>query len=150
LDLDLARTLVWWRMPVADPIWHRLANPRHIEVSELNDDLWLCFVDIATGLAARRYMVAERLVLDVEHPFLVDESGRYALDGSPDGATCTRTTSDADLSLGAVELAMVFLGDVRFSDLAAAGRVVEHTAGALRRADLMFSTTRLPWMGTGF
>jgi hypothetical protein len=39
---------------------------------------------------------------------------------------------------------------VRFTTLAAAGRVAERTPGALRRADQFFASEPAPWCTTSF
>jgi predicted acetyltransferase len=76
--------------------------------------------------------------------------GRFALDAGPDGATCVRTTASADLTIGVAVLGSVCLGGYPLQTLAAAGLVDEHTAGAVRRADLVFRGDRAPWCTTWF
>jgi hypothetical protein len=46
-------------------------------------------------------------------------------------------------------LGSVYLGGIKWSTLAAAGRVTG-TRDALRRADAMFESTPLPFCNTGF
>jgi predicted acetyltransferase len=112
--------------------------------------LWLRPVDVAATLAARRYDVEGGLVLEVEDPFRPATSGRYELEGGPDGATSRRTTADPDLALGVADLGAAYLGGVRFSTLAGAGRVREETPGAIARADALFACTPAPYCNTGF
>ena len=71
--------------------------------------------------------------------------GVVELEGGPDGAVCGQSGSDADLTMTIADLSAAYLGAVGFSTLAQAGRVHEHTEGALRRADAMFSTDLKPW-----
>jgi predicted acetyltransferase len=47
-------------------------------------------------------------------------------------------------------LGSAYLGGVSFTTLAAAGRVRELTAGAVERADVMFSTAVAPFCSTMF
>jgi predicted acetyltransferase len=72
-------------------------------------------------------------------------AGRWTLDASPDGATCEPTTATADLSLSAEELGGVYLGDTTLRSLHQAGRVDEHTPGAVERASLLLAWPRAPW-----
>ena len=61
-----------------------------------------------------------------------------------------RTTKEPDLTLEVPDLGAAYLGGVRFSTLARAGLVVEHTAGALARADQLFAAEPLPFAHTWF
>jgi predicted acetyltransferase len=107
-------------------------------------------VDVAAGLAGRRYATEGRIVFDVEDGFFPENSGRYALEGGPDDATCCRTEARADLCLSVADLGATYLGGVGFTTLARAGRVAEQTAGALRRADAMFACEPQAWCSTPF
>jgi predicted acetyltransferase len=116
----------------------------------LTDDLWVRLVDVAAGLAARRYAVAGKLVLEVADHFCPDQAGRYLLEGGPEGATCQRTTEEPDLALDVADLGAALLGGVRFITLARAGRVQARMPDALARADALFRTESAPWCGNGF
>ena len=48
------------------------------------------------------------------------------------------------------ELGSLYLGGVRASDIARAGRVRELTDGALSKADAAFSSAPSPWSATWF
>ncbi|HEV2457767.1 MAG TPA: GNAT family N-acetyltransferase, partial [Ktedonobacterales bacterium] len=142
LALDLVAKIRAVNRPIDEPLRWMLADPRRLRVTAINDDLWLRLIDIPVALAARRYAGAGRLVLAVEDAFLPENTGCYALECGPDGAECRRgdgTDDAADLALGVADLGAVFLGGVRFSTLAAAGRVEERSPGALARADALFA-----------
>ena len=47
-------------------------------------------------------------------------------------------------------LGATYLGGTSFQQLARAGQVTEHSAGALDRADAMFSSTPAPWCVADF
>jgi hypothetical protein len=66
------------------------------------------------------------------------------------GAGCQRTSLEPDLALGAPELGSIYLGGVKPSVLARAGRVEERRPGALRRADALFASPVAPWLTMGF
>jgi len=129
-----------------------LPDGRALRGSYVADGLWLRLLDVPAALSARRYQVADRLVLEV-----VDDdaggfaAGRYVLDGGPDGAKCQASTVDTpDLRVHQRALAMAYLGGTSLRSQLIAGRVEELTTGALRRADAMFLTPTAPWCATGF
>ncbi|HEU0130524.1 MAG TPA: GNAT family N-acetyltransferase [Mycobacteriales bacterium] len=143
LGIDLMRSVTWDVMPVDDPVPHRLADQRLARMV-VGDGLHVRPLDVPRLLAGRAYLGSGRVVLDV-----VDDAGyaagRYALDASPDGATCERTTQSADLALSAVELGAVYLGDTPLRTLHEAGRVDEHTPGAVVRASRLLAWDRPAW-----
>ena len=150
LSVDLVATVSGYHRPTEDPLRWRLADPRRLQVHHVGDHLWLRILDVPTALAARRYAVPDALVLDLVDPFRPVNDGRYRLEGGPGGAACARTDDVADLSLGIADLGAAYLGGVRFSTLARAGRIEERTPGALARADALFSWTCSPWCATSF
>jgi predicted acetyltransferase len=113
-------------------------------------DLWVRLLDVPAALAARRYATRDRLVLEVVDQLRPANHGNFALEGSPEGASCRRTDADPDLRLDVAELGAVYLGGVRFTTLAAAGRLTERTPGALWRADRLFASDPAPWCTTQF
>jgi predicted acetyltransferase len=117
---------------------------RQVRQTERYDNLWLRVLDVPAALAGRGYLGAGRVVLDVVDPAGY-AAGRFALDASPDGATCRPTTQAADLTLPATALGSAYLGGHRLGTLAAAGLVDEHTQGAVATADRLLSADRAPW-----
>ena len=81
-------------------------------------------------------------------------AGRWAIEttGEPGAAAASVSPTDApaDLVADVADLAAIYLGAFRPSDLAQADRMQELTAGALRRADAMFAVDRAPWCATMF
>jgi predicted acetyltransferase len=69
---------------------------------------------------------------------------RWAIDGSPDGATCSRVRSKPDITMDHASLGVLLLGGVRPSVLAAGRRLEFRNDEALGRADLFFPTSPLP------
>ncbi|MFF1305637.1 GNAT family N-acetyltransferase [Streptomyces sp. NPDC058307] len=132
-----------WRAP-DDLLPHLLPNPRAARTSMQADWMWVRILDVVRALEARTYEGEGELVLEV-----LDGSGiaggRYRLEASPAGATCTATTRSADLTLDVGELATLWLGDESAVRLAALGRVREERAGAGRGADALLRTSRRPW-----
>jgi predicted acetyltransferase len=134
---------------VAEPVRWRLADARVLRQVERGEFQWVRLLDPAAALAARRYPAPGRVVLEVADA-MGHAGGCYELDGGPDGAECRRTTRSPDLTLDVRDLGTAYLGGFTVCDLAAGGRVVEHTAGALGRADAMFRSGTAPWSATWF
>lgn len=108
------------------------------------DWLWLRVLDIPRALEARTYGIAASLVLDVRDGTGLT-AGRFLLDASPDGASCTPTTRSADLALDVRELGSLYMGDESAVRLAALGPVEELRAGAASSADALFRAGRRAW-----
>ncbi|WP_181772325.1 GNAT family N-acetyltransferase [Amycolatopsis pittospori] len=145
LSVDLVDRITAEKRPLDEPVELLFADPRHAAVQKVQDEGWFRLVDVPTMLGARTYRGGS-LVIEVNDPFLENNSGRYRL--SEDGAA--RTTDPADLAVDVDTLSMLYLGGWRASDLAAAGRVRAAGESALERADLLFSTRVNPWCGTFF
>lgn len=142
--VDLVATVASVNSPIDDPLRLLVADARRIRVDFLNDGLWLCPLDIPALLASRAYAVAGSITLEVHTP--AGERAVVRLDGGPDGASVSTTTEAPDVTCDASTLGACFLGGNTWTTVAAAGRAEEHTPGALRRADAMFSTTPAPAM----
>ncbi|MEU4469242.1 GNAT family N-acetyltransferase [Streptomyces sp. NPDC024017] len=132
-----------WRAP-DDLLPHFLPDPRAARITSLADWLWVRILDVERALEARTYEGRGALVLEVAG---VDglTGGRYRLEASPEGASCTPTTQSAELELGLGELGALWLGDESAVRLAELGRVREERAGAARKADALLRTSRRPW-----
>lgn len=132
-----------WRSP-DDLLPHYLPDPRAARITTQADWLWVRILDVVRALEARTYDTAGSLVLDV-----VDRQGlaggRFRLDASPDGASCTPTADAPELTLDIAELASVWLGDQSVARLHALGRVREERVGAAREADALLRTSGRPW-----
>ncbi|MDN0194258.1 GNAT family N-acetyltransferase [Streptomyces sp. S.PNR 29] len=132
-----------WRSP-DDLLPFFLPDPRAAAITTQADWLWVRILDVVRALEARTYEGPGSLVLEV-----VDgdgmTGGRFRLDASAQGASCAPTTDSADLTLGAGELATLWLGDQSAVRLAALGRVREERAGAARKADALLRTPGRPW-----
>jgi len=151
--IDLMRSAKAGRVAVPHPLQLALADPRALGLT-VGDGLWVRLVDLPAALTARRYGETGALVLAVADAFCPWNAGRWRLaaSGEPGRATAIveRTDAPADLSLDVVDLGAAYLGAFRLSELARAGRVEELIPGALRRADVLFSSDRAPWCATMF
>jgi len=150
IEVDLVTLVCGVRAPVPHPLQLLLAEPRRLGFT-VGDALWLRVVDVPAALAARTYGRAGTLVLEIRDAFCPWNAGRWRLVVGEDGrGVAERTTVEPDVTLDAADLAATYLGTFRFSELARAGRVVEETAGALVRADALFTAARAPWCSTMF
>ena len=132
-----------WRAP-DDLLPHFLPDPRAARITSLADWLWLRILDVEKALEARTYEGQGALVLEVAG---VDglTGGRYRLEASPEGASCTPTTESAELELGLGELGALWLGDETAVRLAAPARSSRTRPSAARKADALLRTSRRPW-----
>ncbi|WP_051871437.1 GNAT family N-acetyltransferase [Streptomyces sclerotialus] len=129
LDIDLAGAVHADR-PVDDPVLALLADPRSA-VPVVRDQLYVRVVDLGRALRERGYAAEADVVIEVADTDCPWNQGRWRLRTGVDGGDCARTTAAADLSLSAWELGAVYLGGTSLKQLAAAGRVTEHRAGAV-------------------
>jgi predicted acetyltransferase len=150
LDLDLAVTIQVYDRPVDDPIRWRLADPRRLRTTAIDDQLWIRLLDLPGALAARRYAVEDALVLEVRDAVRPRNQGRFRLEGGPDGATCQPTGAEPDLALDVAAAGAAYLGGASLATMARAERVAELTPGALLRADRMFASDPKPVTTTHF
>lgn len=152
LDVDLVGTVSGWGRPVDEPVRWLLADPRQLRTKLVADYLWTRVMDVPAALRGRRYGTAGQLTLEVTDGFDGRATGRFTVDGGPDGATCAaaKGRSRADIALDADALGALYLGGFSATQLAAAGRVTELRAGAVARADAMFRCGPAPHCRTGF
>jgi predicted acetyltransferase len=135
--------------PVDDPTPLWLHDGRRAKLTDRSDSVWSRILRVPEALTARTYGSTGRLVLEVDDP-MGFAGGRFALDASPSGATCTPTTESADLVLPVSSLGAAYLGGVSVGRLAAAGWVDERRPGAVAAATALFGTARAPWCAMNF
>ena len=148
-DVDLVARVEAWNRPSDEPLLHLLREPRRLRFS-VGDGLWLRLVDVVASLEARRYATDGHVVFGIDDPFRPETSGTYELIAEGGAGRCTRTDAEADVSGSVNILGATYLGGTSFRQLAWAGQVVEHSAGALDRADAMFASTPAPWCVADF
>jgi predicted acetyltransferase len=150
VHLDLVRVLTLSAYPVDLPLEWLLTDGRAARRTWSGDDYWLRILDLPAALSARRYAVADRLVLQVIDPEGGYAEGRYLLDAGPEHADCKPSTESADLQLSQRALAGIYLGGSTVRAQRLAGLLEEETPGAAHRLQLMFATERAPWNATPF
>lgn len=140
LDIDWVTEVRAVLLPVDHPLLLHLGRPR-VAKPRMVDALWVRLVDVAKAIRARRLGQGDPVVIDVKDAFCPWNEGRYRI--GPESVE--RSTSGAEISLDVTALGSVYLGGLSFRQLHQAERVVEHTSGALDRADALFRTDRAPW-----
>lgn len=148
--VDLVTRIECHRRPELDHLAWRLVDGRARQVTGVGDNHWIRVLDVEAALAARRYLGAGSLVLEVDDPFRPSSGGRFRLETGKDGAECTRTDAAPDLSLGADALGALWLGANVPSLLAQGGRIDEQREGALAVADRLFPMAQSPLLQTPY
>jgi predicted acetyltransferase len=148
-SIDWANRVEVWLRPIDEPAPLALVDARAAHLADRSDHIWLRVVDVPAALTARTYAVEGSLVVEVADP-LGHGTGRFRLEAGTDGATCTATTDDADLTVPVGALGAAYLGGTGWARLAAAGWVDEHRAGAVERAAALFTSPRAPWCAMTF
>jgi len=151
LDVDLALG-VEAEVPVDDAVLWWLSDPRALATRQLRDFLFVRILDTPAALAARRYQAPVDVVLEVTDAFRPDgaAAGRFVLRGDANGAVCTPTADDPDITLGVDALGSLLLGGVDARVLAATGRIVAHRNGALEALAVAFAGSPAPYCATRF
>ncbi len=150
--LDLVETVTFENRPVADDLRWLLEDVRQLETGYTRDWLWVRPIDVPAALGARRYRIADHLGIAVTDPRCPWNSGRWWVEGGPDGASCSAAGpgQPIGLALGPAELGSVLLGGVTCSALVRAGLIEELRPGAAARADVFFGTDEAPYCSTAF
>jgi predicted acetyltransferase len=148
-QIDWVQTVKADDRPADDALPWLLADGRHAKLVSSFDFLWVRPLDVGRLLGERGYDTSGRVVLEVTDTRGF-AGGRFALDATPDGATCTPTTESPELTLPVATLGAACLGDVRLEVLARAGRLDEHVTGATSRAGRLLAGSVAPWCNTWF
>ncbi|MGA7689020.1 MAG: GNAT family N-acetyltransferase [Jiangellales bacterium] len=143
LDLDLMARASMWNLALDDPLlmWQygRRLRPA------IDEQLWVRLVRLDEALQARTYAVEIDVVLEVSDDVFPHNAGRWRLAGDDTGATVSRTSSPADVSLDVSDLAGGYLGDDHLNRAVAAGLTPEKSAGAALRLARAMRGDRAPW-----
>jgi predicted acetyltransferase len=153
-SIDLVARVVLPKLPLDHGLEELLLDRRAIRTTGVSDETWLRLVDVEAALAARTYALSApagagagtAVTIEVRDRQLPTNDGGYRVEASG----VKRTEDAPDLSTDVAALGAAYLGGVSWRQLALAGRVREHTPGALAAADALFRTTRPPFAGTMF
>jgi predicted acetyltransferase len=148
-DLDNIATVTAPNRSVDESLPWMLADARAVVQTSRFDNIWVRILNVEAALSTRRYLTTGSLVIEVRDA-MNHAAGRYLLEAGPDDASCTRTTSAADIELDVTTLGAAYLGGTSLHTMATAGHVVERRVGAIALADAMFRWTTVPWCNTWF
>jgi predicted acetyltransferase len=155
LNRDLVTKVTASLRPVDDPLVHMLADPRRAR-RRVGDGLWVRLADVPKALGLRRYSCPVDVVIEVTDAVLAENAGRWRLTAGGSGGSggeggpgvageCAASRAEADLTLDVAALGAAYLGGTRLGELAGAGLVVEHRAGALASLSAALSWDPAPW-----
>jgi predicted acetyltransferase len=136
-------------VPVDDPLLLKLTDHRAAEVKGTSDWLWVRINDVPEALGARTYDADVDVVLEVVDPLGLS-SGRFLLQTRDGLGKCIPHEGPADLEIGLADLATIYTGAHRVSELLRANRITELQSGALQRVEAAFRTERAPFCNTLF
>jgi len=154
--LDLVGTVHAAHRPVDEPVAYHLVDGRAVRYRTRFDHLWVCLLDVQRCLSARRYSAEGRIVVEIVGAAghasveLRPRSSRIVLEVDRGRVSAYPTGEDPDLVVEHVALGAAFLGGTSFAALSVAGRVSEHVAGSVARADSMFGVRPAPYLTTNF
>lgn len=148
--VDLVREVKAHYQPVDEPLEQLFLDRRAVNTTRVEDETWLRIVDVPAALAARTFGAvsgrSESVVIEVRDSLLPANSGRYRIGDGP----ARPVGEPAELVLDVAELAAIYLGDIRPSALAVAGRLTAVKDEAVAVADRLFAVPTTPWAGTYF
>ena len=134
-------------VPPDDPLPLKLVDQRAAETKGMSDFLWVRINDIPETLGARTYAADADIVLEVTDPLDL-AGGTFQLQTRDGVGKCAPHEGPPDIKIGLADLATIYMGAHRASQLARANRITEARQGALGELDAAFSTDRTPYTGT--
>jgi predicted acetyltransferase len=146
LGLDLIDRVVFWMMPVDDPLPWLLLDRRAARVTATHDETWLRVVDVEKALSARQYAGDGDVIVAVDDPLLPRNSITVAITG--DGGE--QTDRHPQLRVGVAGLAAVLLGGATWRSLAVAGLAHAEDPAVLAAAERLFAVREAPHAGFFF
>jgi predicted acetyltransferase len=146
LGLDLIDRVVFWMLPVDDPLTWLVVDRRAVRVTAVHDETWLRVVDAEKALAARRYAGDDAVTIAVNDPLLPNNSAGFTI--APDGAE--PTDRRPQLHTGVEGLAAALLGGTTWRSLVVAGLARADDPAALAIADRLFAVRDAPHAGFFF
>jgi predicted acetyltransferase len=146
LGLDLVDRVMFWMLPLDDPLPWLLVDRRALRVTATHDETWLRIIDARSALTARQYVGDGSVIVAVNDPLLPNNSVTFAIAG--DGVEATEQR--AQLHVGVEGLGAVLLGGVTWRSLAIAGLAHADEPAALLVADRLFAVPDAPYAGVFF
>jgi predicted acetyltransferase len=146
LGLDLIDRVIFWMLPLDDPLPWLLVDRRAARVTAVHDETWLRIIDAEKALSARRYEGDGTVTIAVNDQLLPKNSTSFTIAGGGAEPTDRRP----ELHVGIEGLAAVLLGGATWRSLAAGGLVRADDPAALIVADRLFAVRGAPYAGFFF
>jgi predicted acetyltransferase len=146
VGLDLIDRVMFWMLPVDDPLPWLLVDRRAARTTAVHDETWLRIIDVQKALSGRRYEGDGTVTVAVKDHLLPGNSATFIIAGG--GAE--QTDRLPELSVGIEGLAAILLGGATWQSLAASGLVQADDPTALTIADRLFATPTAPYAGFFF
>lgn len=144
LSIDLVGTIESkGTLPADEPISDLLDDRRAVQVTAMDDQLWVRVGEPAVVFGARSYGTDDRLVVEAA-------GRRWAITQEGGEPSCRAVRARADLVTDGPGLGALLLGGIAPSDLAAGRRLDARSADVLRRADAFFVVKPSPHCSTFF
>ncbi|MEB3980755.1 GNAT family N-acetyltransferase [Mycobacterium sp. 663a-19] len=145
LGLDLVDRVVFWMLPVDDPLPWLLVDRRAARMTAVHDETWLRIVDVRGALRARRYADGGAVTIAVKDPLLRNNSATFTIAGGgaePD-------SRPPEVHVGVEGLAAVLLGGATWRGLTLGG-LAHGDPAAIAAADRLFAVAEAPYAGFFF
>jgi predicted acetyltransferase len=137
--LDLYPHLKYWNAPLDSALPWFVEDRRRVQRLR-TDTLWLRLRDVPAALEARSYACDGSLNIKLQ-----GEPGQgYNLHVTNGRASCAKGVAEGGITLHRKDLASLYLGGFRPSELASVGRL-DGFPKIILQADALFGGTRAPW-----
>jgi len=146
LGLDLIDRVMFWMLPLDDPLPWLLVDRRAARVTAVHDETWLRIIDAEKALSARWYEGDGTVTIAVNDQLLPKNSTSFTIAGGGAEPTDRRP----ELKVGIEGLAAVLLGGATWRSLAAGGLAQADDPAALTVADRLFAVRDAPYAGFFF
>lgn len=143
-SIDLAQHVTIDRLSVDHPLPWWLAERQRLRMTA-SMPLYIRLVDVGAALSQRGTRGDGEVVLDVIDGFCPWNQRRWRVAADSDLLHCEPTDVAADVAVNVRELASLSLGGVTPTELAHAGLLKEHTAGAVTQLKALLASERQPF-----
>ena len=148
-NMDLAKDVVWGRVPPDDPLPHLMLEPRCLNITS-GDGMLARIVDVERALSLRPYSGEGRLTFEVMDDFCLWNQGKWEVDISAGGTEIHSTEKTPQLVMPVSTLAMLFFGQITASEAARMGRLDVSDSKALPLWDRVMRTDYRPFCADMF
>jgi predicted acetyltransferase len=146
LGLDLIDRVMFWMLPIDDPLPWLLVDRRAARITAVHDETWLRIIDAQKALSARRFQGDGAVTIAVNDQLLKKNSTSFTIVGGGAEPTDRRP----GLHVGIAGLASVLLGGATWRSLAVGGLARADDPAVFDVADRLFAVRDAPYAGFFF